>query len=214
MTHKRYFLILLLILSLTTPFLAQLGGGVRFGGNYYLAKKDYKILFFGGFLSYTLDETQSFRLGMMYGVPYNLSFTHEAYATDASIQPRTSEVIQNTTLKNFSIFAEYQKYFTDFSDSKVGVYANVGFAFLSSSAISTFENTSVNYTIPEFEMITDVEKYSQLMIRASMGLEVRISVMKWFLEAGIGMPGSTNEKKQVNLAYLPGYLELATGIRF
>ena len=63
-------------------------------------------------------------------------------------------------------------------------------------------------------MITDVVNYNQLMIRASMGLEVRISVMKWFLEAGIGMPGSTNERKIVNQAYLPGYLEVATGIRF
>jgi hypothetical protein len=214
MIQKRFILILFLILSFNTSFQAQLGGGVRFGGNYYLAKKDYKILSFGGFLSYTIDDTQSFRLGMMYGVPYALSFTHLAYANDTSLQPRTNEVIQNTTLKNFSIFAEYQKYFTDFSDSKLGVYANVGFAFLRSSSINTFENTSINYTIPDFEMITDAENYSQLMIRASMGFELRISVMKWFLEAGIGMPGSTNERKVVNQAYLPGYLELATGIRF
>lgn len=211
---KKHLIIFLLVIVSSTSVISQMGGGVRFAGNYYLAKKDYKIGSYGGFITYSVDGMQSIRLGGMVGIPFQYSIMHTAYANDTVIQPRTNDVIQSIKLNTFSIFAEYQKYFSDFSDSKVGVYANVGFAYLRGSATSSYENINANYTIPEYEFISTKEKEGQLILRASMGLELRISTMKWFVEAGIGMPGSTNDKKQITNAYLPGYLEVSTGIRF
>lgn len=214
MDKKKY--ILLCIFSwvmLAAPY-AQLGGGIKATGSYFLAKKDYKILSFGAFISYDFDISQSIRVGYMYGLKYNFSLVHNAYANDPSIQPNKREITQEVQLNNFSIFAEYQKYLSDMSDKESGLYALVGLGILSSSAISTYTNTDANYTIPDYELITEKERFNQMVIRASLGFDVKISVIKWYLEAGIGMPGTTTEQKTVNHAYLPGYLEISTGIKF
>jgi hypothetical protein len=212
---KRLYIYIFLLCTFGLSAHAQtLGGGVRIGGNYYLAKKDYKVLSYGGFVSYKTNKISSFRLGLMFGLPLIYEQEHQGIAVDAALSPPAIKIRQTTSVFSYSIMVEFNTYLSEPSDQMSGLYFTAGLAYLGSSATTTYDHDFSTYTIPDYTLLQK-EKHGQLMLRAGLGFDVNVGQkMKWYIETGIGMPGSTNERRPLNSASLPGYLELATGVKF
>jgi hypothetical protein len=190
------------------------GGGVRFGGNYYLAKKDYKIASYGGFVSYKPNNMSTFRLGLMMGLPMSYEIEHQGIAIDTLITPPSKKIRQTTSIVSYSIFLEFTTYLSEPQDDMFGLYFTAGLAYLGGSATTIYDDEFIQYKIPNYIPLQK-ERHGQLMLRAGLGYDLRLGQkMKWYIETGIGMPGSTNERRPLNSASLPGYLEIATGVKF
>jgi hypothetical protein len=192
----------------------SIGGGIRFSGNYYLAKKDYKVASYGGFISYKPNNLSSFRLGVMVGLPFIYEVEYQGVALDTSITPSSKQIIRTTRIKSYSVFVEFKTYLSEPQEEMSGLYFTAGMAYLGGTAITTYDDDFLQYRIPDYTILQK-ERHGQLMLRAGLGFDINVGQkMKWYIETGIGMPGSTNERRPLNSASLPGYLELATGIKF
>jgi hypothetical protein len=208
---------LTLLLALSVLWLcsdAQIGGGARVGYSKYLGGTGINTIGLGAYGNYAIDDQKGVRVGFQYGLPVISDDTYTAHALDNFTEPQSIQVDGKSTLNTMNLYLDGKKYFGNADFDEGGFYVIVGAGLTMASEQTEYEEYAGPYSVTGFADEGEKEKFTQVMLRGFAGYEISLSAMKVFVEGGFSIPAAESNSRTGSTATLPGFLELAAGVRF
>lgn len=202
----------MLTLGLATAMSAQFGGGARFGYANFVTES-ISSFGVGANIDVQSQDASGWRIGFHFGLPVDVESTYVGEAKDPSIdQPETLEITGISTISTFTLFADYRKYLNDSNYEIGGLYAVGGAGVTIASEKIDVLPFSSNYDQTTVVDGAD-QNFTQFMVRAFIGYEFNLEIFKLYGEIGGALPATESDNRAGSTAVLPGFVEVAIGIR-
>jgi hypothetical protein len=208
---KHYYLLTVLFLLATTSLRAQLSGGLALNYTKYLGGSTIKTPGVGVQLWYDLTDESALRFTFLYNTSATESESLTANAYSSSTTPSSVDVTLTTKTKVMMFNLDARKFFGDGDNEDGGFYGLIGIGLAIASP--TYEFSSYNSSLYSIGFGTGLpESTSQLYIRGFLGYEKSLDRMKFFGEAGLGIPAN-KQGDQIVEVNLPAYFNFNIGLR-